>query len=443
MADQLCRVTVVGETRRVDLAVPAQAPIAEFISTVAGLCAQDDDAAFPAVWSLAVPGRAPLPLHASLDQAGVLDGQVLYLRDLAAGEADEPVVLDIAEAVEEATDGLQRWAWTPRSRAVTMLAAASCWLVAALIILAVRPEGSSPRLLSGLAIGVGLATAAAAAVITRQSRPVPAPLGMALALSVVAEFAIGGGFLPGHPTLVAVADGGAVGSFLAFLAVRDRLTLPLPILGVITLLLSVFLLAVRAGPAQSVSVIAVIGLALLAIGPHWAGQFATHPQVGGTLDGVGVHNQVRRAWLLLTVWSQLVCVITGADLVLLTTFPGWYAQALAGCAALALVFGAGAYRQLTEVIPNAAAGAAGLLALVLELPGRVHLQPWSGPVAAIGLGLAVFGAAFARPAAGDQLNRGPGGFARGAVLVLRAVCVALMITSFGVFAELQSLGHRL
>src|ERR1700722_19642994 len=124
VADRLCRVTVVGETRRVDLAVPAQAPIAEFISTLAGLCAQDDDAAFPAVWSLAVPGRAPFPLHASLDQAGVLDGQVLYLRDLAAGEANEPVVLDIAEAVEEATDELGRWAWTPRSRDVTMLAAA-------------------------------------------------------------------------------------------------------------------------------------------------------------------------------------------------------------------------------------------------------------------------------------------------------------------------------
>jgi type VII secretion integral membrane protein EccD len=442
VADRLCRVTVVGETRRVDLAVPAQAPIAEFISTLAGLCAQDDDAAFPAVWSLAVPGRAPFPLHASLDQAGVLDGQVLYLRDLAAGEANEPVVLDIAEAVEEATDELGRWAWTPRSRAVTMLAAAPCWLVAALIILAVRPEGSSPRLLSGLAIGIGLASAAVTAVITRRGWPVPAPLGMVLALSVVAEFAIGGGLLPGHLTLITVADGGAVGCFLAFLAIRDRLTLPLPILAAITLVLSVFLLVVRAGPAQSVSIIAVTGLALLAVGPHWAGQLATHPQAGGALDGVEVHNQVRRAWLLLTVWSVLICVLTAADLVLLTTFPGWYAQALAGCAGVALVLGAGAYRQLSEVIPNGAAGAAGLLALVLELPARVHLQPWFGPVAAIVLGMAILGAAFARPAAGDQLNRGLGGFARGAVLVLRAVCVALMITSFGVFGELQSLGQR-
>jgi type VII secretion integral membrane protein EccD len=439
VSDQLCRVTVVGERRRVDLTVPARAPIAEYISTVAGLCDQDDDAAFPAVWSLAAPGRGPFPLQSSLDQAGVLDGQVLYLRDLAAGEADEPVVLDLDEVIEAAADELGRWAWTPRSRSVTLLAAGAGWLMAALIVLAVRPGGISPRLLSGLAIGAGTASAAVAAAVTRR-RLAPAPAGLALALSVVAEFAVGGGFLPGHPTPVAVAGGAAVGCVLAFFAVRDLLTLPLPVLAVITLLLSAVLAVARAGAAQSAAVVAVAGLALLAAGPHWAGQAVAYPQLAGAVPAGGedVQDQVRRAWLLLAVWSTLVGLLTAADLVLLTTFPGWYTPALAGCAGLALVLGAGTYRQLTQVIPNAAAGAAGLLALLLELPARVDLPPWSGPLAATMAGLAILSAAFARSSAG-----GPGGLVRGIILVLRAVSVALMIGSFGLFSGLLALGHRL
>lgn len=438
MADQLCRVTVVGERRRADLAVPAQAPIAEYISALAGLCQQSDDAAFPAVWSLATAGRAPFPLHSSLDQAGILDGQVLYLRDLAAGEADEPVVLDIEEAVAAATDELGRWAWTPRSRSAALLAGGAGWLAAALIILAAAPGGISARLLSGLAIGAGAASAAVAAVVTRQRRPVPAPAGLALALSVVAEFAVGGGFLPGHPAPAAVAGGAAAGCFVAFLAVRDVLTLPLPVLAVITLVLTAALALLRAGAAPAASVIAVAGLVLLAAGPQLAGHAVAYPQLTGAPPGSGdVPDQVRRAWLLLTVWSTLAGLLTAADLVLLTTFPGWYAQALAGCAGLALVLGAGGGRQLTQVLPNAAAGAAGLLALMLELPARLHLPPWSGPLAATMAGLAILSAAFARSSAG------PGGLVRGTTLLLRAVCAALMIGSFGVFSQLLSLGHRL
>jgi type VII secretion integral membrane protein EccD len=440
MADQLCRVTVVGEKRRVDLTIPARAPIAEYISALTGLCEQDDDAAFPAVWSLAAPGRGPLPLQSSLDQAGILDGQVLYLRDLAAGEADEPVVLDLDEAVEEAADQLGRWAWTPRSRSVAMLAAGAAWLVAALLILAVHPDGISPRLLSGLAIGAGTASAAVAAAVTRQRPPAPGPARLALALSVVAEFAVGGGFLLGHPTPVAVAGGAAAGCFLAFLAVRDLLTLPLFGLAVITLALSVVLSAARAGAASSASVVAVAGLALLATGPQWATWAIACPQLTGVTaaGGAAVPDQVRHAWLLLTVWSTLTGLLTAADLVLLTTFSSWYAQALAGCAGLVLVLGAGTGRQLTQVVPNAAAGAAGLLALLLELPARVPLPPWSGPLAAALTGLAILSAAFARSSAS-----GPGGFIRGITLLLRAVCAALMIGSFGVFSELLSLGHRL
>jgi hypothetical protein len=107
------------------------------------------------------------------------------------------------------------------------------------------------------------------------------------------------------------------------------------------------------------------------------------------------------------------------------------------------VLSAGTYRQLTEVIPNAVAGAAGLLMLVLELPVRLQLQSWSGPLAAAVIGLGILAAAFARSVGDDQRTRGPHAIIVAAVLLLRAVSVVLMIGSFGVFTALQSLGHRL
>lgn len=60
MADQQCRVTVVGQRRRVDLAVPATAPIGEYVGELAGMCGESDDDAMPAAWSLAPYGMPAL-----------------------------------------------------------------------------------------------------------------------------------------------------------------------------------------------------------------------------------------------------------------------------------------------------------------------------------------------------------------------------------------------
>src|ERR1700729_1328372 len=85
MIDGRSRVTVIGTRKRVDVALPAAAPIGEHSAGLASLCgpAQASPGALPPAWSLAVAGGAPLPLSASLEESGVLDGQVLYLRDLA------------------------------------------------------------------------------------------------------------------------------------------------------------------------------------------------------------------------------------------------------------------------------------------------------------------------------------------------------------------------
>src|SRR5439155_24109271 len=114
-----CRITVVGERGRVDLAVPARAPIAAFVTMLADLCGEPDSDAMPAAWSLAPAGGGPFQPGVSLESVGVLDGQTLYLRDVLQGEFDGPVVADIEEQVAELED--DGTTWNARARAHTTL----------------------------------------------------------------------------------------------------------------------------------------------------------------------------------------------------------------------------------------------------------------------------------------------------------------------------------
>src|SRR5262245_59605541 len=101
MSDTRCRVTVVGAKNRVDLSIPAEAPIAEYADVLARMCGQPHNDALPPVWSLALTGAAPFPLTSSLAAEGIVDGAVLYLHDTAAGEEREPVVHSVWELVTE------------------------------------------------------------------------------------------------------------------------------------------------------------------------------------------------------------------------------------------------------------------------------------------------------------------------------------------------------
>src|SRR5262245_51964652 len=99
MIDGRSRVTVVGAGKRLDVAVPAGAPIGEYVTKLAEACGHERRGHLPRAWSLHAAGTAPFPLDASLAQSGVTDGQVLYLCDLATDPAAEPVIEDIEELV--------------------------------------------------------------------------------------------------------------------------------------------------------------------------------------------------------------------------------------------------------------------------------------------------------------------------------------------------------
>src|SRR5689334_1952200 len=99
MSNTLSRVTVVGARKKVDLAIPSDAPIVEYSDRLARLCEQEESDELPPVWSLARVGAGPMPVTSSLADEGVTDGTVLYLRDVVAGEEDEPVVHSVWELV--------------------------------------------------------------------------------------------------------------------------------------------------------------------------------------------------------------------------------------------------------------------------------------------------------------------------------------------------------
>ena len=77
-----CRVTIIGPSRRVDLALPSRIPFAELFPAVADYAGLGQDAvrAAPAGWVLQRLGQTPFSLEATPQQAGLRDGELIYLR---------------------------------------------------------------------------------------------------------------------------------------------------------------------------------------------------------------------------------------------------------------------------------------------------------------------------------------------------------------------------
>src|SRR5215510_12536199 len=95
--DGRSRITVVGGRKRVDVAVPTATPVGEYATELAQMCGQTRRGIMPPAWSRA--GAPALPLGASLADAGIGDGQVLYLHDVTRDPGDAAEVDDIDEMV--------------------------------------------------------------------------------------------------------------------------------------------------------------------------------------------------------------------------------------------------------------------------------------------------------------------------------------------------------
>ncbi|MCO6004196.1 EsaB/YukD family protein [Actinoallomurus purpureus] len=449
MDDERCRITVVGMRRRVDLAVPARAPIAEYVPNLSRLCGQETDETLPASWSLALAGARPFPPSMSLLEAQVVDGATLYLRDVVEGETDGPLVTDIEEIVEEAAGQWDRW--NGRHRAMTVIGVGLGGFLAALAVLVFQaPTGP----LTGLvAIVAGFGFALLAGLATRRGWAIPVPLRVALALSACPALALAGYTLPGAGdgagAAIAITAGAAVGALAAALALPHEATLAVGLLAAVALPVAILIAAVGADLVESAAAVGVVALLMLSSAAAAAGRLVTlvpaRANPGASPDPVAeTAETMRRGRRVMIAFALVSSLVSVASLLVLTASDDPFAIMLALCLSLALLTQAGQSVVPVAVMPGIAAGAAGLVALAIQAP--VHLLHATAPapalivcglaavVLAVGLTLAT------QPA--KTLDERPSWLATTGLL-LTVSSAPLAVGVFGVFQYLADVGGRL
>ncbi|WP_055587477.1 type VII secretion integral membrane protein EccD [Peterkaempfera griseoplana] len=447
MENERCHVTVVGTRRRVDLAVPADAAIAEYTPTLLDLVGQVEfDDTFPPVWSLAMPGTSPFPPEASLRECGVVDGATLYLRDMAAGEFDEPVVTDLEEAVEQIDGVATAWGWRPRAFTILVLGVLS--LVAGFATLAWTDQ-ALPATGAGAIAGASLLTVLAWHA-TRQGWSLPLGLRLIMAYSAVPLAAVAAASLPAATTsttavLLAVSVGTVIGSLAAVLAIRHATTLMAVAISISALLLTVCLALGGASLPQSSAVVGVFMMVVLGVAPKIAGHTSVlaGSHIGGAEaygDESDVLHLVRRGQRLLVGLNTLASLLSAACLVILGTSDQPFAVALAGCLGLALVLRAGRVTIAVAVVPVVTAGTIGLAVTLIHAPETFGAPAGSGSFALIAAAVVALLVGLSRAFRADRADGRPAWIdPLGGLFLLAAVPLAVGV--FGVYASLLNSGQ--
>ncbi|MFI9809516.1 type VII secretion integral membrane protein EccD [Streptomyces sp. NPDC052301] len=448
MPDERCRVTVVGERRRVDLALPAQAPIAEYAPRLAVLCGQPESETMPPLWSLAESGGSPLAPGDSLADAGVVDGATLYLRDHRAGEWGELTITDLDEQVTaaRADSGL----WNACRRAQAVLGAGLLVTVVAAGWLAAHRVAGPDALLPAFA---ALASAGLARYATRKNWPLPGAVRQLLALAACPLLACAGLGAPPHgpvatPVLVSVAA--ALGALAGLVALATPSTVVLQLVTAVAALFVVPLTALHAGRTGSAAVLAVCLYLVAGLLPRVTSQIAVLVPIGpdtgaSAMDSGDVTTVVRRGNALLTLLSVLTATVLTAALLVLSASPGACALALVAVVGVGLLLQAGSVRMLTAVLSQLACGVIGLMALAIRLPEYLFGSRAAGPLAAFVAGLVLvccglflaFGAAL-RPVEEERPT-----WPSTVATFLAVVALPLAVGVFGFFGWLANLGSGL
>lgn len=261
----LVRLSVQSEGRRLDIAVPAQVPLIEFLPGFARSLGVLDPTMTYAGYALQRADGTALDVAQGVAPQGVDDGEVLTLT--RGGLISQPRVYDdIVEAVIDAT-GAQNRPWTPGDNARTALAVSLTLLgVCASLLLAAGPSLDVGALLAG---GGAVVLLTVAAVIARLGqREAGQGLGMAAAVfaAVAGYLAVPASFeLWGWP--LAAAGGAAfvvAGIALALMPERAEAQLTPLVTGGVIAVTAALAAVLPAAPvyALMVGVVATLGGAL-------------------------------------------------------------------------------------------------------------------------------------------------------------------------------------
>jgi hypothetical protein len=462
-------VTVVGSKNEADVALPAQAAIGQYVHSLAAACGERESAGQSAVWSLRAAGRRPLPPHVSLDMAGVLDGELLYLCDLANGDYDGPVVLEVDEraAAVGRTGGPP---WTPGAAAAVTLIGGAAWVLAAALSWLFTERGHG-GVAGALALAVGIALTVAAGLgrvrrlgLTRLTRLLLP--GAAVPCLAVAGWYAGHSAAGAHPAAAAalaaavtgLAVGAVVGALAGLAAVPGIETTALAVLVTVAGAAACLFVGLGANAREIAAVVAVAGYGLIALSPNLAVRFAALWQQLSRDEG-DTERTVVWAHGLTLAGTFLGAAITAIALAFAALARNPFDIAITAVLSCALLLRVDTCRLLAEALPVIAAALTGLFFFTMAAPrywGSGGLAPELG-VVAFGVAVLILGvlmmfssAAMGGPGATRRREPSRAGGPTRSEQVLRialTLCsiaaIPLMLGTFGVFAHLINVGHHL
>jgi hypothetical protein len=218
---------------------------------------------------------------------------------------------------------------------------------------------------------------------------------------------------------------------------------------VVALPVTVLLTAFATSLVECAAVVGVAALAILSGAPNLAGRLVMMAPAGPggpaptdrAAEISAMVGRSRRVLVVLAVISSLICagcllVLGGSD--------DLFAVALALCLSLALLARAGQNNVPAAVMPVLAAGAAGLVTVVIRAPVRLWDGPaMVGPLVAWAVAVVALGAGVMLAVRSPQTSDMRPSWLGSVGIVLTVLTTPLTVGVFGVFQYLADLGGRL
>jgi type VII secretion integral membrane protein EccD len=386
--EDLCRVTVVGPNRRLDISLPADVPFAELFPTI--LRYAGDNLANVGLghggWVLQRLDEAPLDGSATPNQAGLRDGQVIYLRP-GMSQLPEPSFDDVADVVATGVnDKSDRWR-PEYARRVALGAAAAALAAGSVLLLVAGKPWVAPAIIAGL---IGLVLLAGGVTLSRA-------VGDGIAGSVIGFVALPYAFVAG--TLAPATDSTSLAHFgaphlmagfaavvlvamVSAFAIADGLPTFLGIafaalMGTIGSAIAFVYDGVSAAGVAAVTV--ALTLAITPLMPTIAFRLArvTLPPVPTSaedlrrdtlmVDGKVLLNRTRQADRFVTGIATGVALVGLVSELALTLSHGWAAVTAGGVTAAALMLRSRIFRGRSQRLWFLLTGMAGLVMLAVGL----------------------------------------------------------------------------
>jgi type VII secretion integral membrane protein EccD len=223
---ELCRLTVRAPSVSVDLAVPADVPVADLLPTLLRYVGEEAEEAGldHAGWVLQRLGDAPLDEETTLARAGLADGDVLYLRPHTEA-LPEARLDDLVDGIAD-TAGRRLHTWHPGAARGLLVGSVVATVVTALLLVFWPGVPASSRAACSAVAGVLLLAGAGSASRAVGDRLSATALGLLVAPCLaLAGWVLPGGDLTGPDAarvvgarLLAAGAAGAGGAVLALAA---------------------------------------------------------------------------------------------------------------------------------------------------------------------------------------------------------------------------------